>query len=321
MKQLIFFVRDPGAYSAIFPLFVALSIEINVDCKLFCFGTAASMNTAFSASEYDVEKWLRENIQSIDALICGTGFNIEWELSMMEKCKKYGILTVAVLDYWNNYKKRFFYDGRVVWPDIYIVMDSIAKREAIEEGVPAHIIRVLGHPGIDSVLKKKKIIHNSTQVSRVLLLGQPISKDMGFGYDERDFFEDCVSILELSNKDFRIKFHPRDEKGIRIRYGFYNIEGGLLDIAVQFDMVIGMTTIALLHTALIGLNSISYQPGLSGKDVAISNKLGLSKLITSKDELLVFLLNPMFPHRKMPANLLWMDGESTRRFVNFMKEL
>lgn len=323
MKQFVFLVRDPGAYSAIYPVYLRLSKELQIACKMFCFGTAAAMNEAFSVNECDAEKWICEHIQSIDVLICGTGFQTEWELSMMEKCQNHGICTVAVLDYWSNYKKRFIVHDRTVWPDIYAVMDSIAREEAIAEGVPANIIKILGHPGLDNVLERKRTIqlHNHTQYNSVLLLGQPITKEMAFGYDAALFFENCIEILKHLGMQFCIKFHPRDDRELKEKYGLYCVEGDLLDTALQYDIIIGMTTMALLYTALIGLDSVSYQPALSGPDVCISNKLGLSKLITSKDELLEFLSNPVFSHAKELKKLIWMDGKSTRRFVNFLKEL
>ncbi len=319
MKQFVFLLRDPGAYAAIYPVFLNLQ-NMNL-CTLFCFGTAAKLNEKFAISESDANRWIESHIHDIGVLVCGTGFHTETELFLMARCKQYGVCTVAILDYWSNYKSRFAFHDAFIWPDYYIVMDSLAEKEAIAEGVPNSIIKILGHPGLDEVLGKRKAPQTQKEEELVLLLGEPMSGRIALGYNEERFFSDCVDILTKLGKRFSIKFHPRDDAELQRKYTAYRVDGDLLDIASRQDVVIGMTTIALLNCSLFGKKTVSYQPGLAGEDDCISNKLGLSKLITSREELLSFLLEPEFDCKMRQSDLIWMDGKSTERIACFLENL
>lgn len=321
MKQFVFLLRDPGAYAAIYPVFLTLCADDSIKCKLFCFGTAAQMNSEFASNEMDAQRWIENHIQDIDVLICGTGFHTEPELFMMEACKRNGVCTVAILDYWSMYKNRFLANERFIWPNYYLVMDKIAKKEAIEDGVPEDIILVLGHPGLDETLQKAKETRTIATDS-VLLLGEPVDTPDGEVYEEY-FFSDCVHVLTEMGIDFSVKFHPRDCDAVREKYEKYSIEGDLLEIIRKYDIIIAMTTIALLHAALVGKYTISYQPGLSTRDECISSRLGLSRLVTSQDDLAKALVakRPRLSDCETSSELLWLDGKSTERIVRFLKEV
>lgn len=321
MKQFVFLVRDPGAYEAIYAVFLALCTESSVKCDLFCFGTAAKMNAAFAASETDTQRWIENHIRDIDVLICGTGFHTEVELSLMEKCGQHGIRTVAILDYWSMYKNRFLANERFIWPDFFLVMDTIAEREAIEDGVPASIIKVLGHPGLDRVIKQgHKKYGDAMMADSVLLLGEPMDIDDGDAYEDR-FFLNCIHVLMSMKKDFSIKFHPRESEYIKKKYRQYSAEGNLLDVIQKYDIIIGITTIALLQAALAGKHTISYQPRMMTKDECISSRFGLSKLVTSQEELATVLQKGREYLKNCGSlhDFLWMDGKSTERIVRFLK--
>ncbi len=243
---------------------------------------------------------------------------------MMEECKKNGVYTVSILDYWSNYKNRFLIDERLVWPDCFIVMDDIAKKEALADGVPQQIIEVLGHPGLDEVLHKRIEIGFPAPAAygnNVLLLGEPTAGRKWLGYTADLFFEESIDVLIKLGYNISIKFHPRDEADLQTKYSAFRVNGDLLGIALRHDIIIGMTTIALLHCALLGKNTISYQPGLACRDGCISNKLGLSKLIVSQKDLLEFMSQPNFEGELKRDDLIWMDGKSTDRIVQFLEEL
>lgn len=282
------------------------------------------MNAPFAVTEDYAQAWVRENIKEIDVLVCGTGFNTAVEMSVMDECQRHGIRTVAILDYWSNYKKRFSYEGRFLCPDDLIVMDTIARDEAIAEGIVPQIIRVLGHPGLDEVLQKRTgdlSVWTPETCKNVLLLGEPLNNPSALGYTEEQFFEDCIDVLTGLGKRVLVKFHPRDEEVLKKKYSDYSVDGDLLDIASRQDMVIGMNTIALLHCALLGKIAISYQPGLAREDVSIADKLGLSRLIVSREELSEFLIQPFVKSQAVRNDLIWLDGKSTERVARFLEEL
>ncbi len=75
MKRFVFVARDPGAFAAVYPVFLKLSKAPRAKCKLFCFGTAAKTNADFAESENEAQTWLRKHLPDISVFVCGTGFH------------------------------------------------------------------------------------------------------------------------------------------------------------------------------------------------------------------------------------------------------
>src|SRR5690606_26306916 len=83
----------------------------------------------------------------------------------------------------------------------------------------------------------------------------------------------------------KIKFHPKDQAELISGYSDYAIQGKLPELFSEFDVVIGMSTMALLHAFLLGVKTYSYQPHLVQADMCITNKLGLTLLINDISQL------------------------------------
>jgi hypothetical protein len=206
------------------------------------------------------------------------------------------------------------------------MMDKLAKKEAIQSGVPPEIIRILGHPGLDKYIDyPRQVPCSDKNQKKILFLSQPLSVLYGesLGYTEQRAFADCRLLLGTQdNCILQVKFHPKDETSFRLRYADMAVEGDLMDIIPEYDLVIGMNTMGLLHTVLMGVPAISYQPNLQAPDQCITNKLGLTRLIGSYQDLKRLLATKVDKQvintRSLAQRLIWLDGRSTERVAGFI---
>jgi hypothetical protein len=327
MKKTLFIAHDPGGFDAVYPVVRRYERE-NLFYEFYGIGPSAtklSANALTSAAMLEkVQQEICEN--AIEALITGTSWGNDSELEAIKFCKSRRIPTISLLDYWANYKERFrALDGSYIFPDFLIVMDDLAFQEAVADGVPQEIIRILGHPGLDAWTEMDATISGQAEQSNdILFLSQPLSTLYGdaLGFTEFDVMEDLLAMTRRLNRyKIHVRFHPKDSELFRTQYGQFEINEDFTTSIREHEYVIGMSTIALLHAALAGKSVISYQPNLQNIDDCITNKLGLSVSIGSFDELLSYFMH--FPKESTcfsAVNYTWLDGRSTDRVYRFIRE-
>ena len=330
MKQILFLAHDPGGYDVVSPIAREMRSTGEIATSFYCVGPAANLAKMYAIGEEEFVALLKDKIASkqVNLLVTGTSWGSTLECSAISVCKAAGVTTVSILDYWNNYSFRFKgKDGQLLYPDHYIMMDHLARHEAISEGVPEEIIRVLGHPGLDRFIqdRNEKCDRQERKNRKVLLLSQPLSKLYGetLGYTEQTVIEDVIQAVEqVSNLSLAIKFHPKDDGCLKEKYRSFAVEGDLFDMMQEYDLAIGMNTIGLLHAILLGVSAVSYQPNVKQPDVCITNKLGLTPLFQSYERLVEQLATIQCnKEQKNMKKYIWFDGESTKRITSFIQGL
>ena len=314
MKKIIMLANDPGGLDVILPVANMLNNNDDMSVKVMLTGSAATIQSQYKYENEEVIKHLECEInkRSEFLLVTGTSWNSTIELDAIGVCKKNGIKTIAILDYWSNYSERFIKNGEYVFPDYYFVMDKLAFDEAEKNGVNSSIMRIIGTPGLD------KYIQKNIKEKKVLFLSQPLSelyKDNNDGYTEFDAFEDVLHVCKELNISAYIKFHPKESREMMKLYSHISVEGKIEDIEQDYDVIIGMTTMGLLQCFLRGKSIISYEPHLKNESKSIVYKLGLTKGAFSYIE----LLNQLKSLIRCENNLelpFWCDGKSTERCVN-----
>ncbi|MEC0143660.1 hypothetical protein [Paenibacillus alginolyticus] len=335
MKKIICLAHDPGGYDVTKPLVTRLNRDANL-CEFYCLGPAAGIDKEHASTEEILFSGLEAD-ELPGVCVTGTSWGSDLELRFIRECKERGIPTVSVLDFWSSYASRFeLPSGQAVYPDHLVVMDNLAYDEAIEAGVPSNILRVLGHPGLDRWVSTPAC--NASNIggegTKLLFVSQPLSTIYGdtLGYTEYQVFADLLRAIQKDlGEELRIKFHPKESTQMHEAYSNYAIEGELSSLFADFDIVIGMSSMALLLASLSGKITLNYQPGLVSEDMAITNKLGLTKLIHSFDQLVVSLddaRNKLHSRSQQHHgisdvinNPLWFDGKSTERVVSFIRGL
>ncbi len=319
MREVVLCAHDPGGYDVIYPVFEALKTKGAAKTTLFLAGPAGGKQPEYQAEPADIFQYLARRVAQEEKLIAvtGTSWNSDVELLMLRYCKEHGIPTISILDYWSNYKSRFWLGNECVLPDYYFVMDEIAAREAAEDGIDPSIMRIVGQPGLDAYVDRSM---RPARNRKLLFLSQPLSivrQKRPLGYTEFDAAEGILKAAASLGYRVEIKFHPKDTEEMRKRYEDFRVEGNLPELAAGYEAVVGMSTMGLLQCALLGIPVISYQPGFEGEDLCITNKLQITKGAFSYQELCEQLRN-VENFSLQNDNLIWLDGKSTQRCVELI---
>ena len=92
----------------------------------------------------------------------------------------------------------------------------------------------------------------------------------------------------------------------------------------ECDVLIGMNTMGMLHSVLRHIKTVSYQPNLIGKDMCITNILGLTRCVSSKEKLKQVLnesISRPFQAIESMKHLIWMDGRSRERCIERISDI
>ncbi|MDN0075831.1 hypothetical protein QU481_13135 [Crenobacter sp. SG2303] len=152
---------DPGGAKALLPLVARLSaekIKISVAGYFQAFAVWSNEHVPCCRlnDESELYAWL-DNLPGVKLLLLGTSVNA---LSLERKAIQWGgnngVPSIAVLDYWSNYRARFLGEANeLLLPSLIAVMDDNAKRSMEMEGFPAEIVKVTGQPVLESLTQYK----------------------------------------------------------------------------------------------------------------------------------------------------------------------
>lgn len=319
MKSIAFVAHDSGSYDVLCPVY-----ETMRDRAIFLtVGPSAGKHP-----DYLTEDWERSLQQLADekglvGVVMGRDWGTDINVRLLAWSRERHVKTVVILDYWSNYASSFVEQGVSYWPDAYLVMDELARQEAVAEGVPPDILRIVGQPGLDKFCVQSWCDCSADR--DVLFLSQPLSLlyGNGLGYTEQEVLADVVKACEECGRKLDVKFHPKDELFFRQQYQDISVDGDVDELMRHYRLVMGMSTMALLHAALMGVPIVSYQPNITGKDGCITNRLGLSRCLKNYKGLLTVLSDAVAwqPMTVSEAEtLLWLDGKSTQRAVKAVEE-
>ena len=302
MKSIILSASDPGGANAVLPLVQPLSKKF--DLHIILGGVGKGIFKKSGVKFIDGDRLGKMELGRLiakfhpDLFLAGSSFGHTVDKRILGLLKGKA-KTIYILDFWSNYWQRFS-SNRIkdfkYLPDLICVMDDLAKREMIKEGFDSKILKVTGNPYFDSF--SKKVGSRLEEKNRILFVSQPYSSGekevaTNFGYNELSSLADIMAVLKsFGSYKLVIRPHPKDnpKKFYKIikenkNFSLDNDADAGLSIA-KADIIVGMNSTMLLQAALAGKKVISYQPELTkSKDILISNKMGLSKLITDKVEL------------------------------------
>jgi hypothetical protein len=251
-----------------------------------------------------------------DLLLCGTSDGFNFEKALLIKCKELNIPTVAVLDNWTNLNLRFSEkeDDLKFLPDKLAVMDDYTKGELEKLGVSNDVIEVTGQPYLDQLLEikqsgdKNRIRKNYNVDSKDILItfvSEPHSVDYGIndsfplykGFTEIDVLKciiETINTLTGTNRFcvvLKIKTHPKEDglfllpllKEANFDYEILD-DVNQRELVYASDIVVGMESILLIESVLLGTPTISLQPNIKEVDNLYCNKAGLTIPVYSCSE-------------------------------------
>ncbi len=296
-NKIVFCAQDAGGFNAIFPVINALKKKAEVLILL----TGVSRKLADAADIFyrgcdaisDIELDVLLKKFDPDVVVCGTSTGLSLDKKAILWAKENNIPTIAIVDFWSNYKMRFSNPGAfdlAYLPDVICVIDGFMKKQMEKESFDSSRLFITGNPYFDTF----KSFKNSGG-KYILFAEQPFSEVYSSSdksvtspiFNEIGVFSDFIRVLEKAKIAYPviISFHPRSKNKnkfdkiithskIKIKIAKEKTEK-LLENA---KIVIGINGMVLFEAALGGKTVLSYQPGIKkADDVLMSNRLGLSE--------------------------------------------
>ncbi|HMB45894.1 MAG TPA: hypothetical protein VKL21_08735 [Candidatus Methanoperedens sp.] len=263
-------------------------------------------------------------------LLSGAGAYNLLEQTVRLAAKEVNIPCVAVLDYWANYQERFRRREGKEWvysiPDRICVLDEIVKNEMLAERFSPETIVATGQPYFEYIsnwintLSPKDINlfrNRFMKDEKTLLIGfcsEPIAEDLEMmhndeiGYTQYTILSNVAPLLKRLAESRSIGIHlvvrphPREEnrnlKEILAQMqssSTFTWEvskiGSSLEFALSCDLLIGMTSMALIEAIIMSCNVLSIQLNLNKKDVFFGTTRGCCPSVYTDKELSNWLQN------------------------------
>lgn len=204
---------------------------------------------------------LSELIGNSNWLLCGTSGRSDLEWRAIQEFSKKARKTVAFLDHWVNYPKRFSRNDTIVLPNEIWVGDAHAQKIA-EISFPKTKIRLVENPYLlemKEVLNSLKPKNKLAEKHTALYLCEPTADLSSYTeHDSLQFFMDNIDKVDKDIGAIVIRFHP-SEKNPKEKYKWaknypikmpcniqFSEEDNLMQNIVDCDVVIGMETMAMV---------------------------------------------------------------------------
>ena len=335
-KKIILYSRDPGGANSIIPLIKPLSSK-GFKVRLYGKDTALSIYKKFGYKGINIwEEPTSNNNKKYEGflikekpniIITSTSPDDFSEKHLWKAAFTLRIPTLAILDQWINYGLRFSKYGLDkaekyavdksfdFLPTKIMVMDQFAKREMVNEGLPANRILVTGQPYFEFLhnhilpIYKKGVKTKAHRDFTILFASEPLSETFRdsdhmrpfWGYTEKTILQDLLEALIkiTTNQNLRtqliIKLHPKEsgkkydefcnfnsKKSIKIsvykKINYWNL-------IAKSDLVCGISSMLLIESLLFDKPIISIQIGLRKKDPFILSRKKDIKSIKNRKEL------------------------------------
>ena len=231
----------------------------------------------------DAENYIRDQGPSV--LVASAGDRVAFERQAVLVAREIGARTVQVIDTWYNYARRFTDFSRQELPDEIVVIDSIAREEAIAEGLPAERLVIGGQPWLECAPRRPRAPRD-----HVLILGAPIRRDYGdtLGYDETDIAMMVLQAMNLAPNCFARTWygpHPEQSRLPEGLAGEMEVVADGASMLARAGTVVGAFSSPMVEAYLSGAKVISIQPGGNPHDMCPLSRHGRIPRVRSAAEL------------------------------------
>lgn len=258
----------------------------------------------------NAESYVRSRMPSV--LVASAGDRVAFERQAVLTAREIGAHTVQVIDTWYNYARRFADYSQEELPDEIVVIDDIAREEAISEGLPIERLVIGGQPWLECAPRSPR-----SPRDHVLVLGAPIRRDFGdtLGYDETDIARTVLEAMRLAPDCFtRTWYGPHPEQG-RLPTdltGEMEVVANGASMLARAGTVMGAFSSPMVEAFLGGAKVISIQPGSNPRDMCPLSRHGRIPRVRSVAELIDCLMEGSVPR---PDDLLTCLVGSTDRLA------
>lgn len=242
---------DAGSANILFH-YVLNSLNIN-NCYFILGGPAIKIFKSLKVKIYN-DKNLEKLISKSQTIISGTGWQSDLEHMSRDLAKKQKIKSIAILDHWKNYKKRFLRNNNLILPDEIWVFDKFAY--SLAKKIFKLRIRLKKNYFYEYILKKsKKLKKKKSNKITYLYLDEPINQKKRIlnPVSPFNFFLDNLYKIHTTSTNYEIIIRPHPSQDIKIfkkilRYANIklNYRDSLLNLIFKSDVVIGCETAGLI---------------------------------------------------------------------------
>lgn len=216
---------------------------------------------------------LEEALSQASTLLCGTGWQSDWEVDAIIAARRQGKQSVAFLDHWINYRERFVRGGSMHLPDEIWVGDPIAL-DLVHSALPAVPARLVDNPYFLDV--QSEFSRHGQRKSEpggglsVLYICEPVREhalkqhgnERHWGYTEEDALQYFLDHLSAFGKPIaRVVVRPHPSEAPDKYHHFARHHGApiqfsdgrelLAEIAAS-DCVVGCNSMAMVIALLAG---------------------------------------------------------------------
>jgi len=359
---------DPGGAAAVAPVIHALSSTGQFEVRPFAYrealqqwqarGIQASMLDE-ALDECACERILHEMRAAL--LLTGTSANgVDLEKKFVVAARSCDVPTVAVLDFWSNYRERFADEsGDLAYlPDRIMIMDEQAHGDMISEGFDSGKLLITGQPAFDDLSGWLKAMPPDLPSTTRRALGvcdndllvvfasQAIAEAYGpdsiasgpLGFNEWSVLQEVIGALEaISRRRGRsivllIRPHPHEtvDKFRDVRSEVVRVivtkEHASRAVVVAADLVCGMNSAFLVEACYLGALTVSLQPDLRCSDPLPTNRLGLSRPVYRSDQTQTVLEELLFDSAERARQRALLSqfqpaGDASLRVVQVIREI
>lgn len=311
----LFVFSDPGGAK---PLLSFIKIHNLMDVKVI-----SDRNYAFfSDFEINVKNFKNQNIDKIinvyrpDYIFTGTSYTSKIELRFLNKAINSDIDSYSYIDHYTNFRERFFYNKKYIFPKKIIVIDKLAEGIAIRNNLDKYSKLIVMNNFYHEFLRtwkpktnRKNFLKNNKINSddKILVFApDPISNTNDkekYLFDEYDVWRDLVDVLKKINSKklfVIIKSHPNQNKSLLMKFikkdNLKNViffeQNNSIDLLFFSDIVVGMFSSILIEANIFKKKIIRHFPKNFSEDPF--SKINLGSLSHSKNQLYNNIINHLY---------------------------
>lgn len=297
-----------------------------------------------------------------DLCLLGSSRGLTLEKLVIQEARLRGIPTVVVVDHWADHVERFSHPEEETLlsylPDQITVMDALTKSALEALGIAPEVIHITGQPYFDDLALQRRS-RSATLTAKlrqtlgipsnhrvVTLASEPTESDHLEVNKDPDQIDSTERMIAENVRDvlwdichanslectLLVKLHPREEKSpiepqeestaprIQILR-----ETSPREVMLASDLIVGMKTMFIIESGLMGIPTISFQPGMAEGDSYIGVKLGVTHLARSRETLKEAIETALVQQKPLnvtafefPEAMALQDGKATERVVQLV---
>ena len=324
-RRILFVAEEAGAAAYLLPVLQCWSeyTEHVVDWKVV-FGKGAKRYWKrckhLAAAEFSerISTSVREYRSILDAwvfdgLICSASPS-RFECTALARAEELRVPSAVFIDTWFNYGRRW--KGLQPKPNWVLVVDDSAASEAVVDGIPHGLVKVIGQPAWERTVPLPK-----ANEKEVLFVSQPVKRyygsDLGYCEDTAwamvlDTWKRCPDSIE--NVTYSV--HPDMPTPTAAQLGNARFTCDTSQALHSAGTVLGLFSSVMVDAVLAGRTVISLQPGLPSHDMCALSRQGSIPRVGSVSELIQAMICARHELDREPMkNMFHGSINNFRRFV------